>query len=50
MFVESIKSKIKLKIAKFEKSLQVWNDFDKTSGDLNQMFETMTNVKSNIEV
>jgi hypothetical protein len=40
--VETIKSRLKFKMAKLEKNLQVWQEFDKLCRKLNQLFEQTT--------
>lgn len=44
--VETIKSRLKFKIAKLEKNLQVWQEFDKLCRKLNSLFDSSSNIVS----
>lgn len=44
--VETIKSRLKFKIAKLEKSLQVWQEFDRLCRKLNSLFDASSNMVS----
>lgn len=44
--VETIKSRLKFKIAKLEKNLQVWQEFDKLCRKLNSLFDASSNMIS----
>lgn len=50
-FVTSIKSKLKFRIAKYERSYEIWNEFDKYARKLGIIFRhTVFSILSDVEV